>query len=360
MIPIAEPQIGLEEQEKVIEVLNSKMLAQGKYVQQFEAEFAGYLNIKYAIATSSGTTALHAIMEALPITPGDKVLTTPFSFIASANAILYCGAIPVFVDIDPCTYNLSPKALAQAIKKHPDAKAVLVVHIFGLPAEMESICQLVKENNLLLIEDCAQAHGAAYKGKKVGTFGDAAAYSFYPTKNITCGEGGMVVTNSGEIADRVRMIINHGQSHRYRHHILGYNFRLTNIHAAIGIAQLKKLESLNRKRIHNAHYYRQHINNHRVVLPCEPKDCLHVYHQFTLQVKNRERFITYLQQKGVGCAVHYPLIIPHQRLYRDNFNYSQSWPVAEKICRRCVSIPVHPGLTGEQRQYIAEVVNNYA
>ncbi|MTI81809.1 MAG: DegT/DnrJ/EryC1/StrS family aminotransferase [Firmicutes bacterium] len=359
MIPIAQPLIGIEEENKVIEVLNSKMLAQGEYVKQFESDFANYLGAKYATATSSGTSALHAVMDGLSISPGDKVITTPFSFIASANAILYCGAEPVFADIDPQTYNISPDNLAAAVKKHPDAKAVLMVHLYGLPADMDGICQIVKENSLYLLEDCAQAHGAAYKGKKVGTFGDAAAFSFYPTKNITSVEGGMVVTNNHQLNQRVKMFINHGQSKRYHHDLLGYNFRMTNIHAAVGIEQLKKLDEFNQQRIENAEYYLKHIKNPRVTLSYKPDDCTHVYHQFTLQSEEREGLINHLHKNEVGYAIHYPLIIPRQKLYQRKFNYQESWPVAEEVAQRCVSIPVHPGLTPKQRQYIVEVVNSY-
>lgn len=177
MINIVKPQIGMEEQQEVIKVLNSGMLASGQWVTQFERDFAAYLQVPFGVATSSGTTALHALMLALGIGEGDKVITTPFSFVASANAILYCGAEPIFVDIDPQTYNICPRALAETVEQHPDAKAVLVVHIFGLPAEMGEICQLTKKYGLLLIEDCAQAHGAEYQGQKVGTFGIAAAFS---------------------------------------------------------------------------------------------------------------------------------------------------------------------------------------
>lgn len=359
MIPVAQPQLGMEEQERVIEVLRSSMLASGEYVAQFEEDFAHYHNVKHAVATSSGTSALHAIVEALPITKGDEVFTTPFSFIASANALLYCGAVPVFVDIDPLTYNISPDALAEAIKKHPQAKAILVVHIYGLPAEMKEITNLAKENNLSLIEDCAQAHGATYQGNRVGTFGEAAAFSFYPTKNITSGEGGMVLTNNDDIARRVRMFINHGQSERYHHDVLGYNFRMTNIHAAIGIEQFKKLDSFNKKRNANAGYYLKNIKNPRVQLPHKPNDRTHAYHQFTLQVDHRKSFMDYLEKNGVGCAVHYPIPITGQKIYIEKFKYSTSWPVVESLCRRCVSVPVHPGLTDEQLKYIVEVVNHY-
>lgn len=359
MIPIAEPQFGIEEQKAISEVLDSKMLASGKWVNEFQSQFADYLNINYAVATSSGTTALHAALEALQITNGDKVLTTPFSFVASSNAILYCDATPIFVDIDPLTYNISPSALEEAIKKHPDAKAILVVHIYGQSAEMDKICKLARENNLLLIEDCAQAHGAFYQDKKVGTFGDVAAFSFYPTKNMTSGEGGMVTTNNEELASRVSMLINHGQSKRYHHDILGYNFRMTNLHAAIGLEQLKKLDSFNQKRISNAEYYYQNIKNNRLVLPYKLEECQHVYHQFTVQCEDRDRFMNYLSQNGIGCAIHYPILIPKQILYLNIFNYQEKWSVAESLCNNCLSIPVHPGLTKEQLQYIVEVVNNY-
>ncbi|WP_031515104.1 DegT/DnrJ/EryC1/StrS family aminotransferase [Desulfofalx alkaliphila] len=359
MIPIAQPQLGVEEMLKVVEVINSGMLAAGSYVKEFEREFARYHNIKHAVATSSGTAALHAILQALGISKGDKVLTTPFSFVASANSIIYCGARPVFVDIDAESYSISPQALAQAIKDNPDAKALLLVHIFGQPAEMDEIVQLAKGNKLLLIEDCAQAHGASYEGKKVGTFGDAAAFSFYPTKNITCGEGGMVITDREDVAHRVRMFINHGQRERYHHESLGYNFRMTNIHAAIGIEQLKKLNHFNQKRIENAEYYLKEIKNPEIKLPSPSVKGTHVYHQFTIQVNQRDAFIAYLKNQGIGCAVHYPIIIPKQKLYREKLAYTGSWPVAEQLAKRCVSIPIHPGVSPQQRKYIAEVVDNY-
>lgn len=359
MIPIAQPQMGIEELGKVVEVINSGMLASGSYVEQFESDFARYHDIQYAVSTSSGTTALHSIMQALFISKGDKVITTPFSFVASANSILYCGAVPVFVDIDAETYNISTTALAQTIKDNPDAKAILVVHIFGLPANMDEITRLARENNLLLIEDCAQAHGATYKGKKVGTFGDAAAFSFYPTKNITCGEGGMVITCREDIVRQVRMFINHGQRERYQHEILGYNFRMTNIHAALGIEQLKKLDYFNQRRIENADYYLKKIKHPSMVLPARPANRTHVYHQFTLQLEQREHFISYLKRQKVDCAVHYPVIIPKQKLYSDQFKYTESWPVAEKLSTRCVSIPIHPGVNQQHRKYIVEVINNY-
>lgn len=248
MIPHVKILLGQEEENRVVEVLRSGMLAAGSYVNEFEQEFMKYNHSPHAIATSSGTTALHVILEALGIGPGDKVLTTPFSFIATANAVLYTGATPVFVDIDPVTYNLSPAQLEVAAEKHPDAKAVLVVHLYGLPADMPAIMAVANKHNLVVVEDCAQAHGAAYRGQMVGNFGKAAAFSFYPTKNMTAGEGGMVVTDDPVIAEKVRMLVNQGQRRRYYHELVGYNYRMTNIHAAIGLEQLKKLETYTEKR----------------------------------------------------------------------------------------------------------------
>ncbi|WP_066634986.1 DegT/DnrJ/EryC1/StrS family aminotransferase [Desulfolucanica intricata] len=359
MIPHVKPLLGNEEEAKVIEVLRSGMLAAGSYVFEFEQAFKSYINTKYALATSSGTTALHVIMEAMGIGVGDKVFTTPFSFIASSNSILYTGATPIFVDIDPKTYNISPDGLEAAIKKHPEGKAVLVVHLFGLPADMSPIMELANKNNLFILEDCAQAHGAAYRGQNVGTFGKAAAFSFYPSKNITSGEGGIVVTDDPVLEEKMRMLVNHGQRKRYYHELVGYNYRMTNIHAAIGLEQLKKLDSFNKRRRENAQYYNQNITNPLIQKPQVPPDRTHVYHQYTLIVDNREKFTNYLTANEIGYGIHYPIIIPAQECYRNNPGSSGSWPVAEEIARRCVSIPVHPALSRSDLITITKTINNY-
>ncbi|MDY7042585.1 MAG: DegT/DnrJ/EryC1/StrS family aminotransferase, partial [Chloroflexota bacterium] len=251
MIAIAKPLMGAEEKQAVLAVLDSGMLAQGDRVAEFEEAFAAFCGVKHAIATSSGTTALHVALLAHGIGPGDEVITTPFTFIASANSVLYVGAKPVFVDIDPTTFNLDPAKIEAAIT--PRTKAILPVHLFGLPCEMPAISVLAKEHGLAVIEDACQAHGADIKGRRAGSFGTG-CFSFYPTKNITTAEGGMITTDADDIAEHARLIRSHGMRRRYYHESLGYNFRMTDIHAAIGLAQLPKLESFNERRIANARY----------------------------------------------------------------------------------------------------------
>lgn len=360
MIPHVKTLLGKEEEDRVIEVLRSGMLAAGEYVKEFEQNFKSYNNSQYAIATSSGTTALHVMLKALGIGVGDKVLTTPFSFIATANAILYTGATPVFVDIDPVTYNLSPTELESAVKNHPEARAVLVVHLFGLPADMSEILEVAKKHNLIVLEDCAQAHGATYREQKVGTFGKAAAFSFYPTKNMTSGEGGMVITSDPILAEKIRVLVNQGQHQRYYHEVIGYNYRMTNIHAAVGLEQLKKLEINNEKRNNHAKYYDQFILNPLIKKPTVPPDRRSVYHQYTLQVTNRQDFTTYLTSKGIGYGIHYPIIIPAQESYLNKPYSTGTWPVAENLANNCVSIPVHPFLTTQELLTIVKTINNYS
>ncbi|WP_371381176.1 DegT/DnrJ/EryC1/StrS family aminotransferase [Sporomusa aerivorans] len=359
MIPHVKLQLGKEEEDRVIEVLRSGMLAAGSYVQEFEDEFKRYHGSGYGVATSSGTTALHVILEAMGIGAGDKVITTPFSFIATSNAILYTGATPVFADIDPVTYNLSPAALDNAVKDHPEAKAVIVVHLFGLPADMDEILAIANKNNLIVIEDCAQAHGAIYRNKKVGILGKASAFSFYPSKNITSGEGGMVLTDDPMIAEKVRILVNQGQRRRYYHEMVGYNYRMTNIHAAIGLEQLKKLDIYNQKRIENAKFYDDHIVNQGIQKPVLPPDRKHVYHQYTLKVDNRSALTACLDANGIGYGIHYPLIMPAQPAYKNIATCAGAWPVAEDLADCCVSIPVHPALSRNELTTIVEVINNY-
>lgn len=359
MIPQIKPLLGREEESGVLEVLRSGMLAAGSRVEEFEKQFCAYNNSRYAIASSSGTTALHAMMEAVGIGTGDKVFLTAYSFIASANAIKYAGANPIFVDIDPVTGNLSPEELKKNIKKHPGAKAVLVVHIFGLPAEMDEIAELAQKHNIILLEDCAQAVGASYRGVKVGNFGRAAAFSFYPTKNMTSGEGGMVVTGDSSVAEKARIIINQGQRRRYFHEVVGYNYRMSDVHAAIGLAQLEKLERFNRKRIENAKFYDRKITNPKIEKPVFIPDRVHVFNQYTIRVAGREKFTRYLSEKGIGYGIYYPMIIPDQIPYRNARDVGGHWPEAKKLAGRCVSIPIYPSLTPEELRFIVETINNY-
>lgn len=358
MINIAKPCIGNEEKDAVINVMNTGMLACGEITTQFEENFSGYIGTKYGIATTSGTTALEVALRSLRLNEGDKVLTTCFSFIASTNAIIYAGLKPVFLDINEESYNIDEMLLEEAYKKEPDIKALLVVHLFGRPCNMNKICDFVHKHGLMLIEDCAQAHGAQINGRKVGTFGDVAAFSFYPTKNMTTGEGGMVVTDNPTIASLSRLLINHGMEKRYHHDIIGYNYRMTNIAAAIGICQLDKLELFNSKRCNNAKKYYREIKNELIVLPqtCDG----HVFHQFTVKVneEDRNRFVNYLKNKGIGYGIFYPLTIPEQKCYQEK-GFDTEYKVANQIKKQVVSLPIHPCLSEEELEYVIRAVNEY-
>ena len=251
-IPIAKPIIGEEEIENVVEVLRSGMIAQGPRVEEFEQKFAEWVGAEYGIAVNSGTAALHVALLSCDIGPGDEVITTPFTFIASGNSIVYTGAKPVFADIDLKTYTLNPDAIEDLITEN--TKAIVPVQLYGQSAEMDRINEIAEKYGLIVIEDAAQAHGATYDGQKVGSIGDMSCFSFYPTKNMTTSEGGIITTDDEDLADSARMFRAHGATVRYHHDAIGYNFRMTDISAAIGLAQLKKIDEFNDKRIANADY----------------------------------------------------------------------------------------------------------
>jgi len=357
MIPIASPIIEDDEIQEVVRVLRSGFLAQGPKVEEFEKAFADYTNSRYAVATSSGTTALHVALSAAGVGKGDEVITTPFSFAATANAALYVGARPVFVDINPQTYNINPEKIEDAITR--DTKAIIVVHLYGQPAEMDHINDIGEDNELIVIEDAAQAHGALYHGRKVGSLADIACFSFYPTKNITTGEGGMITTDDEDIAHLARMIRSHGESARYEHVLLGYNFRMTDIAAAIGIVQLKKLEKFNNRRIKNAEYLTENLEVlDYIKTPYVMDDAKHVFHQYTVRVKNREKWMEYLRGEGIGFGVYYPRPIYRQPLYKD-LGFGASCPEAEKASREVLSLPVHPNLTMDDLDRIIDAVENF-
>lgn len=360
MIPIANPIIGTEEKEKVLEVMDSGMLACGQYVTEFEEKFTSILDSKYGIATSSGTTALEVALKAAGIKEGDKVLTTPFTFIASSNAILYCGAVPVFADVNEDSFNIDAEAVSDRLKEDPEIKALLIVHLYGQTCDMNHIMELVDEYNLILIEDCAQAHGAGYRGKKAGTFGDASIFSFYPTKNMTTSEGGMVVTDSEEIRDKSRQLINHGSSRRYYHQILGYNYRMTNIEAAIGLAQLKHLTEFNHSRQQHAAFLTDNLKDiDWLQTPVVKPHCHHVFHQYTLQVENRDGFASYLDDHDIGYGIYYPLPIYRQPLYQERGYGGIELTVTERLSEKVISIPVHPALERDQLQTMVEVIRDW-
>lgn len=356
MINIAAPVLAREEMEAVQCVLQSGRLAQGPKVEEFEALFASYIGTKYAIATGSGTAALHIALIASGIGNGDEVITTPFSFIATANAILFCGAKPIFVDIDKNTFCIDPDLiLAKTTSK---TKAILPVHLYGQPCNMREIVKICQEHNLILIEDACQAHGAEYHGKKVGSFG-IGCFSFYPTKNMTTGEGGMIVTNDSHIAEQARMIRSHGQKERYIHELLGYNYRMTDIAAAIGICQLNKLDGFNRQRIEHSRFLTEKLSEIRgLITPFIAPDVKHVFHQFTIRVTDefsmpRDGLKQGLHDTGIMTEVYYPLPIHKQPLYKE-LGYNVSLPNAEKACAEVLSLPVHPALLKKDLKYVVE------
>ncbi|MCD6239851.1 MAG: DegT/DnrJ/EryC1/StrS family aminotransferase [Thermotogae bacterium] len=360
MIPISKPLLDEAEIKNVTKVLKSGMLASGERVNNFEDAFADYIGTKYAIATTSGTTALDIALKALDIRSGDEVIVPDFTFISTANAVLFQNAKPVFVDIDEETFAIDPGDVIEKIS--PKTRAIIGVHLFGHPFDVEAIQEICEDHNLFLIEDCAQAHGAEYKGEKVGCFGTVSCFSFYATKNMTTGEGGMVLTNDREIERRLRLIINHGQEQKYLHTTLGYNYRMTNIQAAIGIAQLRKLEDFNEERIRNAEYLSGHLKA-PLETPYRKKDVKHVYHQYVVKIKKdfsmrRNEFINYLSEKGIGSAIHYPLPIHRQPLYQKLGYPKDLCPVSTELSKVVLSLPVHPALTDDDLRYICETIND--
>jgi len=360
MISIAKPIITDSEKKNIQKVMDSGMLASGTYVTEFEENFAEFSGSKYGIATTNGTTALHVALEASGIKRGDKVLTTPFTFIASSNAILYCGGIPVFADVEQDSFNIDPEDIKEKLEADPEIKGLLIVHLYGCPCKMDEIMELVNKYNLILIEDCAQAHGAEYKGKKIGTFGQASAFSFYPTKNMTTGEGGIVLTNDEEVMKNARLLVNHGSQKRYYHEVLGYNYRMTNLAASIGLAQLEKMNEFNQKRQANAAYLTENLQDlDWLTVPHYRAEYHHVYHQYTVQVKERDDFVRLLEENEIAYGIHYPLPVYRQPLYQNLGYEGISLKITEELSDRVVSLPVHPSLTTEELETIVKVVRSF-
>jgi perosamine synthetase len=356
MINIAKPLIGKEEKKAVMAVLNSGIIAQGPQVKAFEEAFAQVCGVKHAVATSSGTTALHTALLAHKIGAGDEVITSAFTFIASANSILFTGARPVFVDIDPKTFNLDPDQIENAIT--PKTRAIMPVHLFGLACNMDAIMEIAARHNLVVIEDACQSHGATYDDRKTGSFGTG-TFSLYPTKNMTSGEGGMITTNDDAIAESCQVIRNHGMRRRYYHDELGYNFRMTDLHAAIGLVQLGKLDKFNRQRQQNAAFLSANLKG--VLPPFTPEGYEHVYHQYTIRVdsSSRDALVEFMKERQVGSMIYYPVPIHKQSFYIEELGYNISLPETDKAAAEVLSLPVHPALTAANLETIAEAVNAF-
>lgn len=355
-VPIAKPIIDKEEIDNVVEVLKSGMIAQGPKVEEFEQEFAKWVGAEYGIAVNSGTAALHTALLACGICKGDEVITSPFTFIASGNSIVYTGATPVFGDIDLKTYTLNPDLIEDKITEN--TKAILPVHLYGQSANMDKINEIAEKYGLIVIEDAAQAHGATCKGMKVGSMGDMSCFSFYPTKNMTTSEGGMITTDDEELAESAKMFRAHGANIRYHHDAIGYNFRMTDISAAIGLAQLGKIDSFNDKRITNASYLSDGLKDvDGIITPYCAYDSKHVYHQYTIRVEKGKRsdWVKIINDCGVGTGIHYPITLYNQPVYK-TLGITGDCPKAELAAESVISLPVHPSLTQDDLDLVISAV----
>lgn len=362
MLPISKPIIKKEESKNVSKVLESGMIAQGLKVAEFEKKFSKFCGIKYAIAVNSGTAALHCALYACGINKGDEVITTPFTFVATANSILMQGAKPIFVDIDPLTFNIDSDKIKEKITKK--TKAILPVDLYGQIYNVNAINKIAKKYQLKVIEDACQSIGAKFENKKAGIFGDASCFSFYATKNMTTGEGGMITTNNENIAELVKRFRHHGQSEktRYQYFDLGFNYRMTDIAAAIGIEQLKRINNFNQKRIRNAKMLTEGLKNIKgLITPTVKKNYKHVFHQYTIRVTNefkmtRDKLSQYLKDKDIGNVIFYPKPL-HLHPHFKKLGYKKGdFPIAEKISKEVLSLPVHPLVSENDIKYIIKII----
>ncbi|MGD7035610.1 DegT/DnrJ/EryC1/StrS family aminotransferase [Alkalicoccus sp. WONF2802] len=328
----------------------------GPNVQGFEKEAADYLGVKHAIGVASGTDALHLALAAEGIGAGDEVITTAFTFIATAEAICYVGAKPVFVDIDPRTFNIDSEAIEQAIT--PKTKAVMPVHLFGQPADMARIKEICAKHHLKLIEDCAQSFGARIGGQQTGSIGNAAGFSFFPSKNLGAfGDGGLVTTNSDETAAKVKMLRNHGSDVRYYHDAIGYNSRLDDMQAVVLRVKLKRIEQYNQGRRRAAHLYSKLMADLPLTVPYEDGLGEHVYHQYTLLCDRRDDVLKALQDKQIGCAIYYPVPLHRQNVFKEAYA-DVSLPVTESVAANCMALPICPNLSDENIETIVGVIRS--
>jgi dTDP-4-amino-4,6-dideoxygalactose transaminase len=363
MIPLLDLKAQYEALASELDEAMRSVAASGHYilgpnVKALEEEVAAYCECKYGVGVANGTDALHLALRALRIGPGDEVITTAFTFIATTEAIGMVGAKPVFVDIDPATYNLDPNLIEAAIT--PRTRVILPVHLYGLPCDMMPILEIARRNGLRVVEDCAQAMGATYHGKKVGSFGDVGCLSFFPSKNLGCfGDGGMVVTNDEEIAVRVEMLRRHGGRVKYHHEELGLNSRLDELQAAILRVKLPRLDGwiAARRAIADA-YNRGLASLSDVVLPSEPADHRAAYHQYTVRVPDRDELQRRLREGGVQTMVYYPVPLHLQEVHSDLEYRAGDLPVAEGAANGVLSLPLFPEMTGEQRESVLAVIRN--
>ena len=339
------------------EVIESSAFAGGPFVERFEEEFAAYCGSEYAIGVGNGTDALWLTLLALGIGPGDEVITVPNTFFATVEAITYCRAQPVFVDVDENTFTMDPAELEKRLTAR--TKAIIPVHLFGQPADMDPILEFARAHGLFVIEDAAQAHGAEYKGRKAGTLGDAGCFSFYPGKNLGAfGEAGALVTNNAELREKIQVLRDHGQARKYYHTLVGWNCRMDGIQAAILSIKLRHLEEANRLRRERALQYNQAFAGiEGIATPFEADYAHHVYHVYAIRVQERDEVRRFLEAKGIGCGVHYPIPIHLQEACRSLGYTEGAFPVAENLAEEFLSLPMFPELTEEQTEYVAACVS---
>jgi len=364
-IQISNPIVTKQEIDSAIQVLKSKKIVQGQKVKDLEDNFKIFCKVRYAIATNNGTSALHTALHAIGLQPGDEVITTPFTFVATVNSILMVGARPVFVDIDEKTYNIDSNKIEEKITKK--TKAILVVNLYGQPANYTEINLIAKKYNLVVVEDAAQSIGATYIDKKSGNLADISCFSLYATKNIMCGEGGMITTYNEKYYKNAHLFRQHGQDEnkRYEYFGLGYNYRMMDLQAAIALVQIKRLDSITNKRQKNAHIYSKFLSNiPGFITPYIAPNVKHVFHQYTIRLTqdfkgSRVQFIDYLNKKGIGAGIYYPTplhLVPHIA----KFGYQEGdFPISELLAKQVLSIPVHPLLSRKALHYIIDTIKTY-
>ncbi|MBI4640704.1 MAG: DegT/DnrJ/EryC1/StrS family aminotransferase [Candidatus Tectomicrobia bacterium] len=342
----------------IADVLNRGWFILGEKVKEFEEAFSRYCGAEYGIGVGSGTEALHLALIACGIGPGDEVITVSNTCIPTISAISFAGATPRFVDIDPLTYTMDPSQIESQITER--TKAILPVHLYGQCADMDPILDVARRYRLSVIEDCAQAHGAEYKGKKAGTLGDAGCFSFYPTKNLGAfGDAGMVVTDRPEIAEKVGLIRNYGERQRYYHSIKGYNSRLDEIQAAILLAKLPYLNGWNQRRRDIAQAYQEELRDTGILYPVEAPERTHIYHLYVIRVDDRDRFQKQLREDGIGTMIHYPVPVHFQEAYLFLNVPQGALPLTEKIAQEIVSVPIYPELDDEEVEHVLKGIKKY-
>jgi len=361
-IPLAKPVFDKEMEKAAVDALWNERFVLGESVYRFEEEFARYCSVDYAVSTNSGTDALQIALTALEISRGQQVVTTPASFIASSNVILHVGAAPVFADINLETYTISPEQIKQAIGKK--TKAVVPVDLYGYPADIDPINEIAEKHGLYVVEDACQAHGAFYKARRVGSLGDVACFSFYPSKNMTvAGDGGMLVTNDKRVAYKAAKLRDCGRKSKYVHDMIGYTARLNTVNAAIGRVQLKHLDEWNEKLRGNAQIYDRLLSDiDELILP--PKgdgETQPVYHLYVIRTGKRDDLKAWLESNGIQCGIHYPLPIHLQPVYEEMFGFEEGmYPRSEELCRTCLSIPLYPDLTLSEISFVSEKIHEFS